>query len=76
MTMRLIKAETFMSLPAKFRRKRRATWSDHTRQGAEVDSFLEGPSFERKDRRIFIADYRRGRTVLDPAAGKVMYGLE
>jgi hypothetical protein len=44
-------------------------------EGKEVDSFPEGPSFERQDRRIFIADYRRGRTVLDPAAGQVMYGL-
>src|SRR2546427_10082326 len=39
----LIKAETFVSLPGKFRNKGRTTWSDHNRQGAEVDSFLEGP---------------------------------
>jgi gluconolactonase len=38
----------FTSLPAKFRRKRRTAWSDPNRQGAAVDSFLEGPSFDRK----------------------------
>ena len=38
----LIKAEPFMSMPAKFRARRRPAWSDPNRQGAEVDSFLEG----------------------------------
>ena len=38
----------FTSLPARFRRKRRTAWSDPNRQGAAVDSFLEGPSFDRK----------------------------
>jgi gluconolactonase len=107
----LIKAETFTSLPAKFRNRTRTTWSDPNRQGGEVDSFLEGPSFDRagnlyvvdipfgrvfritprgewdlvirydgwpnglklhKDGRIFIADYRAGLMVLDPAAGKII----
>ena len=111
----LIKAETFVSLPGKFRNKGRTTWSDHNRQGAEVDSFLEGPSFDRagdlycvdipfgrvfristrgewelvtrydgwpnglklhKDGRIFIADYRRGLMVMDPATGQVEPLLE
>src|SRR5688500_14689879 len=43
-----IEARRFTSLPAKFRRKRRTAWSDPNRQGAPVDSFLEGPSFDRK----------------------------
>jgi gluconolactonase len=111
----LIKAEVFMSMPAKFREKRRTRWSDPNRQGAEVDSFLEGPSFDRagnlwfvdipfgrvfritpkgewelataydgwpnglklhSDGRIFIADYRRGLMVLDPASGTVEPLLE
>jgi gluconolactonase len=38
----------FTSLPAKFRRKRRTAWSDPNRQGAAVDCFLEGPSFDRQ----------------------------
>jgi gluconolactonase len=43
-----IEAKVFASLPAKLRRKRRTAWSDPNRQGAPVDSFLEGPSFDRK----------------------------
>ena len=50
----LIKAETFMSMPEKFRRKARTQWSDHNRQGAEVDSFLEGPSFDRTGNLYFV----------------------
>jgi gluconolactonase len=42
------RARRFSSLPQKFRRKRRTAWSDPNRAGAEVDSFLEGPSFDRK----------------------------
>lgn len=43
----LIKAELFMSMPKKFRDRRRTAWSDPNRQGAEVECFLEGPSFDR-----------------------------
>jgi gluconolactonase len=43
-----IAAQPFTSLPAKFRKKTRTAWSDPNRQGAAVDSFLEGPSFDRK----------------------------
>lgn len=50
----LIKAERFMSMPTKFRAKGRTTWSDHNRQGAEVDSFLEGPSFDRAGNLDFV----------------------
>jgi len=39
---------SFTSLPPKFRTRRRTDWSDPNRQGAEVDSFLEGPSFDRE----------------------------
>ena len=41
-------ARTFTSLPARYRKKKRTAWSDPNRQGAAVDSFLEGPSFDRK----------------------------
>jgi gluconolactonase len=50
----LIKAETLMSMPAKFRQRTRTKWSDHNRQGAEVDSFLEGPSFDRAGNLYFV----------------------
>jgi len=43
-----LEARVFSALPAKFRRKRRTAWSDPNRQGAALDSFLEGPSFDRK----------------------------
>jgi len=41
-------ARPFTSLPAAYRKKKRTAWSDPNRQGAAVDSFLEGPSFDRK----------------------------
>ncbi len=50
----LIKAETFMSMPGKFRTKGRTAWSDPNRQGGEVDSFLEGPSFDRAGNLYFV----------------------
>ena len=49
-----IKAQTFMSMPQKFRHKTRTQWSDANRQGAEVDSFLEGPSFDRAGNLYFV----------------------
>jgi len=43
-----IEVGRFTALPQKFRKKRRTAWSDPNRQGAAVDSFLEGPSFDRQ----------------------------
>src|SRR6185295_3484448 len=43
-----IEVQRFSSLPAKFRKRRRTAWSDPNRQGTAVDSFLEGPSFDRQ----------------------------
>jgi gluconolactonase len=50
----LIKAETFMSMPVQFRTRKRTAWSDPNRQGAEVDSFLEGPAFDRAGNLYFV----------------------
>ena len=50
----LIKTEVFMSMPAKFRKKQRSAWSDPNRQGAEVECFLEGPSFDREGNLWFV----------------------
>ncbi len=56
----------FTSLPAKFRRKRRTAWSDPNRAGAAVDSFLEGPSFDRKGN-LWCVDIPLGRIFrIDP----------
>lgn len=63
---RRIEARTFSSLPAKFRRKRRTRWSDPNRGGAAVDSFLEGPSFDRKGN-LYCVDIPFGRVFrIDP----------
>ena len=56
----IIKAEVFTSMPAKFRKKSRTAWSDPNRQGAEVECFLEGPSFDR-DGNLWIVDIPFGR---------------
>ena len=50
----LIKAELYMSMPQSFRKKRRSAWSDPNRQGAEVECFLEGPSFDRAGNLYFV----------------------
>ncbi len=61
-----IEVERFASLPKRFRRKRRTAWSDANRQGAEVDSFLEGPSFDRKGN-LWCVDIPFGRIFrIDP----------
>ena len=51
----LIKAEVFTSVPGKFRKKGRTSWSDPNRQNAEVECFLEGPAFDREGN-LFIVD--------------------
>jgi gluconolactonase len=59
----------FASLPGKFRSRRRTAWSDPNRQGAEVDSFLEGPSFDR-DGNLWCVDIPFGRIFrIDPRGG-------
>jgi gluconolactonase len=61
-----IEARRFTSLPAKFRKRRRTEWSDSNRQGAAVDSFLEGPSFDRKGN-LYCVDIPFGRVFrIDP----------
>jgi gluconolactonase len=59
-------ARRFTALPAKFRKKGRTAWSDPNRQGAPVDSFLEGPSFDRKGN-LWCVDIPFGRIFrIDP----------
>ena len=55
----LIKAEVFTSMPKKFRTRSRTAWSPN-RQGAEVECFLEGPSFDREGN-LWIVDIPFGR---------------
>ena len=64
--LQMIKTEVFMSMPAKFRKKQRTKWSDPNRQGAPVDSFLEGPSFDRQGN-LWCVDIPFGRIFrIDP----------
>ena len=55
-----IEARLWTSVPAKFRRKRRSAWSEPNRQGAALDCFLEGPSFDRKGN-LYVVDIPFGR---------------
>lgn len=55
-----IMTEIHFRLPDKFRAKQRSDWSDPNRLGQEVDSFLEGPSFDR-DGNLYFVDIPFGR---------------
>ena len=59
----------FTSLPAKFRKKRRTAWSGPNRAGAAVDSFLEGPSFDRQGS-LWCVDIPFGRIFRISAKGE------
>jgi gluconolactonase len=56
----VIEARVLTRLPDSFRRKRRTEWSDANKPGHEVDSFLEGPSFDR-DGNLYVTDIPMGR---------------
>src|SRR5689334_23916453 len=61
-----IEVERFTSLPKRFRDRRRTAWSDPNRQGAEVESFVEGPSFDREGN-LWCVDIPFGRIFrIDP----------
>jgi gluconolactonase len=53
-------AEVFTRLPDRFRSKKKTAWANANRQGKEIDSFLEGPSFDR-DGRLYVTDIPHGR---------------
>jgi len=55
-----VEVRRFTSLPAKLRKKRRSAWSIPNRQGAALDSFLEGPSFDRQGN-LWCVDIPNGR---------------
>jgi gluconolactonase len=55
-----IPVERWSALPPKFRKKGRTLWSDPNRQLAALDSFLEGPSFDR-DGNLWCVDIPFGR---------------
>ena len=59
-TPRRIETTVFTRLPDRFRRARRTDWCDANRGGREVDSFLEGPAFDRQGR-LYVTDIPFGR---------------
>ncbi len=62
-----IKTEVHFRLPDRFRHRQRTQWSDPNRLGQEVDSFIEGPSFDRAGNLYFV-DIPFGRVFrLSPA---------
>lgn len=57
----IIIAETFSSMPGEFRRSgEHSAWADANKGGAAIDSFLEGPSFDR-DGNLLVVDVPFGR---------------
>lgn len=53
----------FARLPDRLRNLRRSSWADANRAGAPIDSFLEGPCFDRA-RRFLVTDIPNGRILL------------
>ena len=56
----VIEARVLTRMPDSFRRKRRSAWGDANKPGHEVDSFLEGPSFDRAGN-LYVTDIPYGR---------------
>lgn len=59
----------FTRLPDRFRKPRRTSWGDANRSGREMDSFLEGPSFDRQGR-LYVTDIPFGRIFRIDSAGE------
>lgn len=57
---RRIETTVFARLPDRFRKPRRSAWADANQGGREIDSFLEGPSFDRQGR-LYVTDIPYGR---------------
>jgi gluconolactonase len=56
----MVDTTIFTRLPDRFRKPGKTAWSNANRSGREVDSFLEGPSFDR-DGRLYVTDIPFGR---------------
>ena len=55
-----VPATEWSRMPEKFRKKRRSTWADANAAGQELESFLEGPSFDRAGN-LYVTDIPFGR---------------
>ncbi len=56
----VIEGRVLTRMPDSFRHKQRTDWSDANKPGQEVDSFLEGPSFDREGN-LYVTDIPFGR---------------
>lgn len=57
---RRVETTVFARLPDRFRRPRPTAWADANRAGRAIDSFLEGPAFDRQGR-LYVTDIPFGR---------------
>ncbi len=63
----VIEAEVFSPMPSKFRRAVPTAWANANKAGHPIDSFLEGPSFDRAGN-LYVTDIPHGRVFrIDPA---------
>lgn len=63
----IIEARVLTRLPDHFRQPRQSEWSQANKPGQPIDSFLEGPSFDR-DGNLWLTDIPNGRIFrIDPA---------
>ena len=58
--LQVIEARVLTRLPDSFRAKQRTAWADANKPGHEVDSFIEGPTFDRAGN-LYITDIPFGR---------------
>lgn len=63
-----IESRVFARLPDSFRQIRRSPWADANKAGHAIDSFLEGPSFDREGR-LYVTDIPHGRVFRIDRAG-------
>jgi gluconolactonase len=56
----VIEARVLTRLPGEFRKVQRTEWADANKPGHEIDSFLEGPTFDRTGN-LFVTDIPNGR---------------
>jgi gluconolactonase len=64
-----IETEVFARVPDQFRRGRRTPWADANRGGEVLDTFLEGPSFDRAGN-LYVVDIPFGRIFRISPAGE------
>jgi gluconolactonase len=55
-----VTAEIFTRLPERYRARKATAWADANRGGEPIDSFLEGPVFDRRGR-LYVTDIPHGR---------------